>query len=170
MKIVMDGGHRLLADSTPEHVVPFAQFVLEKFVLSKRIRNNITLDIVFTDTVHRDNMWGKAEVLSKRPRAARDFRISVSATGLPFHNLMVTLAHELVHVKQWVLGELMYLNTGEIQHARWHGQKRILTSNKMEYWDRPWEIEANGYSKGLVEQYILTNRLDHLEWLDAAIV
>jgi len=54
-------------------------------------------------------------------------------------DLGITLAHEMVHVKQMAKGTMRYEKNGSII---WAGKKY---SKKVNYLDRPWEIEA--YSK-----------------------
>lgn len=48
---------------------------------------------------------------------------------------LITLAHEMVHVKQFAKGELNPSND------RWKGKK--IDTDKVEYSDLPWEIEAS---------------------------
>lgn len=48
----------------------------------------------------------------------------------------LTLAHEMVHVKQMAKGTLKYRNTGSFI---WSGKRYKKTT---EYLNRPWEIEA----------------------------
>lgn len=56
-----------------------------------------------------------------------------------------TLAHEMVHVKQYSLG---YLNESM---TRWRGKK---VSTDIEYENKPWEIEAEFYGLNLYESFI----------------
>jgi len=59
-----------------------------------------------------------------------------------------TLAHEIVHVKQFSCGELC-ANTGKIMVPA----LKSLGGNSPHYYDNPSEIEAFGRSVGLVERY-----------------
>jgi len=73
---------------------------------------------------------------------------------------MVILAHELVHVKQFALGELYYCpNTGR---EKWKG--KIINHDQYNYWDLPYEIEAHGREKGLVYQYCDSKNLRKENW------
>ena len=70
--------------------------------------------------------------------------------GSAVWNILLTLAHEMVHVKQWAKDEMYeYLNT--IGMVRFKGEKVHLDS--LEYWDQPWEIEAYGKQLGLFIRY-----------------
>ena len=57
---------------------------------------------------------------------------------------MSTLAHELVHVKQFARGEL----TENLQY--WKGKDHSET----EYWDQPWEKEARRLQIQLMTKYM----------------
>jgi len=51
----------------------------------------------------------------------------------------------MVHVKQWVKGEMYeYANPNEV---RW--MKKKYDMNDMDYYDYPWEIDAFGRQLGL---------------------
>lgn len=72
-------------------------------------------------------------------------------TGLDVDQTMLTLAHEMVHVKQIAKGTLKYFIEAGEEVAIWRG-KRVDTDNLL-YVDRPWELEA--YSK----QEVLVRRI-----------
>lgn len=62
----------------------------------------------------------------------------------------LTLAHEMVHVKQYATGELRdYVKSTSLN--RWQG--KIIDDSKISYWDRPWEIEAFGREFGLYARF-----------------
>jgi hypothetical protein len=62
-------------------------------------------------------------------------------------NTMCTLAHEMVHVRQYATGQLSTcVVSGSII---WKG--RAL--NNRDYWTTPWEIEAYGREVGLYARY-----------------
>ena len=75
-------------------------------------------------------------------------------SDLNMDKLMITLAHEMVHVKQLVRGTLRYDMIDGDEIVVWRG-KQIDTSTML-YIDRPWEREA--YSK----QEILLRRISEL--------
>jgi hypothetical protein len=56
-----------------------------------------------------------------------------------------TLAHEMIHVKQYVRNEL------NDEMSMWKGRK--VNSDAMNYDDQPWEIEANQLGDKLYELY-----------------
>jgi hypothetical protein len=60
------------------------------------------------------------------------------------------LAHECVHVEQYVTGTMRDTSNGEV--VRWRGKK--FDFRKVDYYDLPWEIDAYGREKGLYEHFV----------------
>lgn len=64
-----------------------------------------------------------------------------------------TLAHEMVHVKQWAMGEAydLLIKAGEelVITRMWKGSKWSPDINEHAYFDCPWELEAFGREVGL---------------------
>ena len=67
-------------------------------------------------------------------------------------NLLIDLGHELVHVKQYINGEMFDYKNGDVRH-----KGIIFASTYMEdeevYYDSPWEIEAYGREYGLYKMF-----------------
>ena len=74
-------------------------------------------------------------------------------------NLLETVAHEMVHAKQFARGEL-YESSRTNKH-RWQGR---WLSKEPGYWDQPWEIEAHGRECGLFIQWAQANDLGKRKW------
>lgn len=115
-------------------------------LMSKRIMNHISVDIIVKPQHQMDNNAdGYCEVdgynTSNKPRA---FIIEV-ARNKSKRYMMMTLAHEIVHLKQYALGEL------DENMSVWKG-KRFNTSSTS-YWRTPWEIEAFGRERGMYTEY-----------------
>ena len=70
----------------------------------------------------------------------RNFEIDVAMYG----NWLSTLAHEMVHVKQFARNEL------DANLSRWKSRGHANT----EYWDQPWEKEARRLQHKLVAKFI----------------
>ena len=62
------------------------------------------------------------------------------------YEILKTLGHELVHVKQYVRGELSTDRNGLLRYNGVHYDPQ----NLLEYFDLPYEIEAYGREKGLL--------------------
>ena len=88
----------------------------------------------------------------------REFDVDIN-TQQRLRRLLETVAHEMVHVKQFARGEL-YESTRRNKH-RWQG-KWLNTDPK--YWDQPWEIEAHGREVGLFIQWAEANKLGEESW------
>lgn len=82
----------------------------------------------------------------------RTFRICINP-NLSRRTQLLTLAHELVHVKQYAKGELKDTRYPDV--TKWN--KQLISDCDTEYWDLPWEIEANGREYGMYRRYC-----DHL--------
>jgi len=79
-----------------------------------------------------------------------DKSIKTYAMGLDsrikIEDLIETIAHEMVHIKQKVLGQLRY----EGRSTYWLGKKVICS--RIDYYDQPWEQEAWSKQKLLAVQ------------------
>ena len=73
----------------------------------------------------------------------RSFELEIN-NKLRLRRLLETVAHEMVHVKQYARGEL-YQGIRVNKH-RWQGE---WLEDDIDYWDLPWEIEAHGREIGL---------------------
>ena len=120
-----------------------AWYYAEK-LMGKRLMSGleITIDLkkdLLTEEGHEGTaIW---EDDSYRPK---EFTIGLDTT-VNARNLLINLAHEMVHVKQWAKDEMYeYM---EPHMVRFKGEKIHL--NEVDYWDYPWEIEAYGRQLGL---------------------
>lgn len=85
----------------------------------------------------------------------REFEIEVDRT-LRLRKLLETVAHEMVHVKQYARRELHPSNN------TWMG--KTYNPAKTSYWDLPWEIEAHGREVGLFVRWAEQEKLGHKKW------
>lgn len=69
-----------------------------------------------------------------------------------------SLAHEMVHVKQYATKELsdtVIVHRGKvIDTARWKGEVFKFKAKEDPYFDAPWEIEAYGREVGLYRRWV----------------
>lgn len=77
---------------------------------------------------------------------------------------LMTLAHEIVHVKQYAKGELKALFNKK--ENRWKGE--YYTEDQLHYFDQPWEIEAFGREYGLFVRYDMHVKVEKVKF-DAPI-
>jgi hypothetical protein len=82
----------------------------------------------------------------------RKFQIEIDSR-LSKKQTLLTLAHEFVHVKQYVYGELR--DSSDCKHVNWRGRSILVNDDNIrEYYTSPWEIDAFGRAHGLYEIFI----------------
>ena len=117
-------------------------------LMGKRLMSGLEININLSKTLlSKDGNEGTAiwEDESIRPK---EFTIALDST-CNIRNFLLTLAHEMVHVKQWAKGE-MYEYV-EQDMVRFNKTKFNLAD--INYWDYPWEIEAFGRQLGLFVRF-----------------
>lgn len=70
-------------------------------------------------------------------------------------NMMATLAHEMVHAKQFAYGEMRDRYIKRRMVTLWKGEDY----SHLKYWDQPWEIEAYGLEPGLLAHFLNQHKL-----------
>ena len=136
------------------------EFAMARLVPSKRLRNNISINIHLK---HHDE--GGEAMLSEdankyRPR---DFKVIIdhhqaeiddygrTRTDTEWgHTILRILAHELVHVKQYLVGDLSWRDKGML----WKGEifaPEYLTDQL----ETPYEVEAYGKERGLLVSFFI---------------
>jgi len=119
-----------------------------KFLLSDILYHKINLKINFQqfDRKNKDVAYCEWEFEN---HLSRDFIITLDK-NLNRKQILLALAHEMVHLKQYAKGELKdYVRVNSI---KWKNQ--IIKENEIDYWFQPWEIEAHGMEKGLYVKFI----------------
>lgn len=112
-------------------------------LLPKQIAKHIIIDIE-VDRKLDDDADGYCEVMGhNRLGKPREFSILLKKNKSKRYMLM-TLAHEMVHVKQFATGEL---------HESMNVWKGKRMPSKTDYWDTPWEVEAHGREAGLYTRF-----------------
>ena len=136
-------------------VYAMTEFALSRLIPSKRLRNNLSINVHL-----KHHSEGGEAMMSENtnPRRPREFDVIVdhhraeidnydrTRTDTEWgHEILKTLAHELVHVKQYVMNELSWRERGLL----WKG--RLYTPEHLgEYFETPYEIEAFGRERGLL--------------------
>ena len=160
-----NGGKELLPREQLKLVRAFTTWVLKKFV-SDRLADEVSIRLCFDGhLLEKERDLGQS-IWEDRSHRPREFTVVLDAT-VEFQNIMHTLAHELTHVKQWVLGEFF-------QRARWNNgdfvyRGETYDSTVMNYYDLPWEVEAEGRSMGLLRQWIKETGQANSSWVKTKI-
>ena len=114
------------------------------YLMQKRLTDSINLEIKFEKLDHH---LGECQPFHDEPgQPPRIFDICIQPS-LKKKDLLETLAHEIVHLKQFAKDELYEYDRLPNVH-RWRG-KKIKGGNDEEELLSPWEIEARGYELGL---------------------
>ena len=112
------------------------EFYAERLGMTRRLRDSITLFI----KIHH-SPFGYEGLCSwlDDPYRPREFTMQVRSHGI--HETLSTLAHEMVHVKQYAKGQLRDLISKE-NMVVWQGARKTITDDGDGYADQPWEVEA----------------------------
>ena len=122
-----------------------AEFYAQELMTDKMLEN-IFIRIKFKSS---KEVLGYAEIMEYNDSGKpREFEIELNSR-CDGGDILRTLAHEMVHVKQYVYGE-----TNE-SLTRWKGSKVA----EGDYWDEPWEIEAYGKEVGLFHKFAVLEKL-----------
>jgi len=122
-----------------------AQFYAKE-LLSDKMADNISVKIKFNDTM---DAMGYAHVVDcNESNKPREFEIEVFSL-MSAKDILKTIAHEMVHIKQFAYGE-----TNE-SLTRWKGQPQT----DEDYWLCPWEVEAHGMEIGLFAKFATKEKL-----------
>ncbi len=138
-----------------------AEFYCSK-LMSKRMCQSIEIYVILKKKLEND-FAGYCSYLDHH-KGVRQFEIEL-AKNVTVRDLLSSLAHEVVHLKQFATGELKdTMQPGNI--SVWQGQK--INEDKVDYWDLPFEIEAYGREKGLYTRFVIQEGLTK-EFLDTKI-
>jgi hypothetical protein len=128
-----------------EHFKDLSDYILHKFFTKAKVKN-LDITIVFKKNLFKeDGIFGSCiwEDVHFKPNK---FTIEIDPDQ-KLHVLLNCLAHEMVHVKQWAKGEYYQ----SLRNAKvYFFNKTTVDTNKVVYWEQPWEIEATGRAFGLV--------------------
>jgi hypothetical protein len=141
-------------------IMAMGEFAMSRLVPSTRLRNNITLNIHLKHHVEDGEAMLSEFTNPNKPREFKiiidPYRVEVDKFGRTLtdtewaHSILKLLAHELVHVKQYVMGELKPANNGFVY------KKTLYSPESLdEYFEQPFEIEAYGRERGLMNAFLL---------------
>jgi len=136
------------------------EFAMARLVPSKRLRNNVSINVHLKHHEEGGEAMLSEDADRYRPR---DFKVIIdhhqaeiddygrTRTDTEWgHTILRTLAHELVHVKQYLVGDLTWRDKGML----WKGvmfAPEYLTDQL----ETPYEVEAYGKEKGLLISFFV---------------
>jgi hypothetical protein len=114
-------------------------------LLTKRLAKYIFVEVQFLDM--SGNSWGFCTPTDFDYNNHREFEILINR-NLTKTNQIRTIAHEMVHLRQYAVGDLkQYKN----EKYKWLGRKMIMTEE--DYDIMPWEIQAHLAENIMLAQY-----------------
>ena len=132
------------------------EYTMVKLIPSKRLRSNLEINVHMRK--HPESGEAMVDEFADR-RRPRSFRVILDQSKMLINDsgeersetevayeILKTLGHELVHVKQYIRGELSTDRNGLLRYNGVH----YSPQNLLEYFDLPYEIEAYGREKGLL--------------------
>jgi hypothetical protein len=126
--------------------VPFYLDILLPGTQWDSLKKNLSIEIVLNDS-DEDGSAGWTLAMEEDHYVIELYK---DFDGTP---LLQTLAHEMVHVKQYATGELREkMRNGEADLI-WKNRRWSPPEGQHEYWDCPWEIEAFGREYGLYKRF-----------------
>lgn len=136
--------------NVPENVISKKELIeAAKFfgarLLSKRLIDTVSVVVEFKKL---KDCKGYCDWVDK-PVRPKQFRIVIN-NEYKKRTALITLGHELVHLKQYATGEL----SDETIRSRAKWKNKIIDETKIDYWDMPFEIEAYGREFGLYHHYM----------------
>ena len=136
------------------------EYAMVKLIPSKRLRRNLEINVHMRE--HEES--GEAMIdLNTNPKRPRSFRVILDKSKMAFNDsgeerteaeialqILGTLGHELVHVKQYAMRELTTDRTGALRYNGVH----YYVDTLLDYFELPYEIEAYGREKGLLVGFL----------------
>lgn len=141
-KIYIRGKNDRLTRREIKNIISFSSQLL----LGKKLTNNVI--IIIKNCQLKKNEWGYCGPTDYNNFSHREFEILLNNRASK-KNQIITLLHEMIHVKQYARNELKCY---DMQRYKWLGKK--LEVEPQEYETLPWEIEASMSEEVLYRLYL----------------
>ena len=117
-------------------------------LLGKRMAKSVSVLVKLTKNLKKkEQAYGYCHITDDNLNKPREFMIELDASMKhPFDQILIWLAHEMVHLKQFVRKELYDYETGRVQ---WKSR----SYGRVHYNDQPWEKEAYRLEGELYEMF-----------------
>jgi len=149
--VSVEGGSEELRELVYE-----ATFFYLKLLLKRKIKN-INIDIELVDNLRKkEKIFGDAIT----GETYKDIIIRLNNSKTNYQLVLLNLAHEMVHAKQYIRKELVDLN---LTTAKWKGEN--IVHEDYHYFDHPWEIDATGRERGLYFRFISNGGYQKQKWV-----
>ncbi len=144
--------HTKILGCTDKRFKPYVSRAIDYYgkylIPNKRLYKNLSLTVKFNSKM---DVYGTTSIVEyNNSNDPRVFLIQIHP-GIGAREILSTLAHEMVHVKQFVYNEMNEdLN-------KWKTKKIDYTL--MDYYSLPWELEAHGYEVGMMSKFATAEKL-----------
>ena len=117
-------------------------------LLGKRMANSVDVFVKLSkDLKKKEEAYGYCHITDDSLSRPREFMIELDASmKYSFDQILTWLAHEMVHLKQFVRKELWDYESGRVQ---WKSR----SYGRVKYDDQPWEKEAYRLEGELYEMF-----------------
>lgn len=156
MKVYIRGANGKVSKNKLRYAAQYFAHLL----MGKRLSKAVTITIVNKKGIN--GFLGTVVPTDDNMNLPRNFEIELDASAGVRRQLM-TLAHEMVHVKQFARLEMRDLVSRPA--TRWKDE--YYEEGSISYWDEPWEIEAFGRELGLYSRLMVHSRIEKVN-LDEA--
>jgi len=128
-----------------------------------RLEGKLNIDIALIPRlIENEQLAGDCIWEDQSRDRPRNFTIRADSTQ-SLQSMLETIAHEMVHVKQYARGELKDLARSPYL-CKWKGKK--FNFNSTHYYDQPWEIEAHGMERGLFIRWFVESDWKNCHWAE----
>lgn len=153
MKVTLRSKNGAKLSAFERRVIKLAADFYASRLMSKRLSDTIEIRVnLQQDYSKKEKILADVFPTDTESFRPKQYEINIDA-GMTFKKILISLAHEMVHVKQWAKGELKFHERGNLvtfQKERYDGS---------EYWESPWEIEAYGREPGLWQKFKPTYKI-----------
>ena len=135
-------------------VEEFVYNILSYFNVAKRLRRTVEVDVHFVDTLEKGGIlgycWGdKSDIkIQLARRYTKSERAGAKKWLTKERDLFVNIAHEVVHAKQFIFGEINLTKDSIYRKGDYKFDCQLT-----EYRQQPWEVEAYGLEDVLTHLY-----------------
>lgn len=114
-------------------------------LMGPKLAANLDINITFVPGLRRHQRIRGDAIYREREYVRRHRKFSIRLDDdMCLRLKLLILAHEMVHVKQFARNELRSFGN---DRTRWQGKR--LSESTINYWVRPWELEARGWEMAL---------------------
>jgi len=135
-----------------EELIDFSNFCIGLLLPKNKSKRILEIEILGSSEDLPEDTLAECSPEGEPDSKGRIYEFSIQLRpGYGRRKTLSSLAHELVHVKQYATGELTDSPRG-IRYSVWQGKH--YDDSKIHYYDYPWEIDAYGREGGLLRRYL----------------